>query len=172
MCGCGCGLKAPGANHYYRGASGEGGVGKPTMLGTCFRITPLLRCSGRGTPWIARGYFIRVGSSFAGILVVTARYSPLNFALGTGTDAVRHICSVVLVRNVGALDREVGTPGKEFETPCDALIVDSRERPEEMPAVLPRDFLARMISSNRRISGFVDGCVSLRWMNSLNTAGS
>ena len=103
---------------------------------------------------------------------MTARYSPLNFALGTGTDAVRQIWSVVLVRNVGALDRDDGTPGKEFDTPCDARIVESRERPDEMPTVLPRDFLATRISSNKRISGLVDGCVSLRWMNSLNTADS
>ena len=61
------------------------------MLGTCFRITPRLRCSGRGTPWIARGSFISEGSNLAGILVVTARYSPENFALGTGTDAVRQM---------------------------------------------------------------------------------
>ena len=76
----------------------------------------------------------------------------------------------MLVRNVGALDLD-GIPGKEPETPCDALIVESLDRPEEIPAVLPRDFLARMISSNKRISGFDVGCVSLRWMNSLNATG-
>ena len=76
----------------------------------------------------------------------------------------------MLVRNVGALDLP-GIPGKEPGTPCDTLIVESLDRPDEMPAVLPRDFFARMISSKSRISGFVVGCVSLRWMNSLNAGG-
>lgn len=131
------------------------------MLGTCFRITPLFRCSGRGTPWIARGSFIRAGSNLVGTLVVTARYSPANLAFGTGTDAVRQMCSVVFIRYVGALDLDC-SPGKELETPWDALIVERRDKPDEMPAVFPRDFFARMISSNRRTSGSVAGFDSLR----------
>jgi hypothetical protein len=76
------------------------GVGGPTMLGTCFRIRPRTRppCSALGTPWIARGSFISDGSSRAGILVTTARYSPGNFALGTGTEAVLHRWSEVSFR--------------------------------------------------------------------------
>lgn len=44
-----------------------------TMLGTCLRMKPRVRCSGRGTPCIARGSFIKVVSSLAGILVVIER---------------------------------------------------------------------------------------------------
>lgn len=58
---------------------------------------------------------MRAGSNLAGTLVTTARYSPANLAFGTGTDAVRQMCSVVLTRYVGPRDRD-GMEGK-LETP-------------------------------------------------------
>jgi hypothetical protein len=45
--------------------------------------------------------------------------------------------------------------------------VDRRERPAEK-AGRPRAFLARMISSKRRIEGSAAGLRSRSWMNSLN----
>jgi hypothetical protein len=47
---------------------------------------------------MARGSFIKAVSSLAGILVITARYSPGNLAFGMGTEAVRHRWSDVSVR--------------------------------------------------------------------------
>jgi hypothetical protein len=74
------------------------GVG-PNTLGTCFRAKLFwLRCSTRGAPWIARGSRIRERSSFVGVLVTMAWYSPGNWPLGNGTEAVRQMCSDVSPR--------------------------------------------------------------------------
>ena len=143
------------------------------MLATCLR-TRLRdpRCSGRGTPWIDRGSFISDGSSIDGIRVVTARYSPGNLALGTGTDAVRHIWSLVSLRNGGTRAAWLlPAPGPELVKPCDARIVERRDRllnPDKPGR--PRAFFARMISSKRRIAAWPAGCVSLSWMNSLKAS--
>jgi hypothetical protein len=50
-------------------------------------------------------------------------------------------------------------------------MVDRRDNPTERAGRL-RDFLARMISSNRRIAALDAGCLSRSWMNSLKTADS
>jgi hypothetical protein len=63
---------------------------------------------------MARGSFIKVGSNLEGILVVTARYSPGNFALGIGTEAVRQRWSVVSPRKAGtfvAFEGRAPNPG-------------------------------------------------------------
>ena len=71
----------------------------PSMLGTCFRATPFRpRCSIRGTPWMERGSRISDRSSVAGTRVMTARYSPGKLPLGSGTEAVRQMCSELSLR--------------------------------------------------------------------------
>lgn len=71
----------------------------PSMLGTCLRTRPLaLRCSMRGTPWMARGSRIRVRSRRDGMRVTTERYSPGKLPFGRGTDAVRQMWSDLSVR--------------------------------------------------------------------------
>lgn len=47
-------------------------------------------------------------------------------------------------------------------------MVDRRDSPADRAGLL-RAFLARIISSNRRIPELVAGCLSRSWMNSLNT---
>lgn len=138
------------------------GAGGPSMLATCFLIKfrdP--RCSGRGTPWMALGSFIKDGSNFDGTLVVTARYSPGNFALGTGTDAVRQMWSDVSPRYGGMrVCLEPEEPPEEM--PCEALMVDRRDRPLNPPSTgRPRAFFASMISSKSRTDEWPGGCLSL-----------
>lgn len=92
------------------------------MLGTCFLaklFTP--RVSRRGTPWMALGSLMRVLSKRAGVRVTMALYSPGKFPLGIGTDAVRHIWSVVSLRKLGILPPlEGGTnPDEVAEAPWD-----------------------------------------------------
>lgn len=109
---------------------------------------------------MARGSFIKEGSSFDGTLVVTARYSPGNFALGTGTDAVRQMWSDVLPR-YGGMRVCLELDAIPEEIPCEALIVDSRDRPLNPPSTgRPRAFLARMISSNNLVDECPGGCLS------------
>jgi hypothetical protein len=95
------------------------------MLGTCFRMRPLLP------------------------------------ALGTGTDAVRQMCSLLSFRKpcwILAVLAGACMPGPLWESPCDARIVESRERP--VRPVRPLAFLAKMISSKSWIAGEVPGAVS------------
>lgn len=130
------------------------------MLGTCFLMKPCARCSARGTPWIARGSLIRLGSNLVGIRVTTVRYSPGNLALGAGTEAVRHMWSEVSPRYVGILSFDgAANPEALLDAPCDIRMVDRRENPVESPG-RPRAFLAMMISSKRRIDACVAECVS------------
>ena len=74
-----------------------GGIG-PIILGTCFLTSPRFLCSGLGTPCMVLGSLISDGSSLVGILLTIALESPGNFELGTGTEAVRQICSFLSVR--------------------------------------------------------------------------
>ena len=62
-------------------------------------------------------------------------------------------------------------PAKPAEAPCQAGRVDRRERPPRWESAgRPRAFLARMISSKRRVDGSEAGLVLRSWMNSLKAA--
>lgn len=117
---------------------------------------------------MARGSFIKVGSSREGIRVTTARYSPGNLATGTGTEAVLQRWSDVSAKYEGALCLDGRLrPCMALDAPCDKRIVESRERPDEIPPVLPLDFLAMITSSKSLMCGEDDGAVSLSCRNSL-----
>lgn len=112
-------------------------------------------------------------SSFAGTLLTTALYSPLNFALGTGTEAVRQIWSELSERYVGGaprapdLEDEWLRPGLRTEAPCEARMTERRDRPVER-LCRPRAFLAIRISSKSLMFGLDACCLSRSWTNSLN----
>ena len=61
---------------------------KPSMLATGFRF--VLAWLGRGAPWIERGSFIRLGSSFAGVRPVEPPISVGKRAEGGVAAAERH----------------------------------------------------------------------------------
>lgn len=71
-------------------------------------------------------------SNVAGMRVTTERYSPGNAPFGSGTDAVRHMCSDVSPKygEMRTVDRRAGgaRPNALADAPCDTRMDERRDR--------------------------------------------